>query len=278
LPTIGGNTATNYFYTKDHLGSIREVVANDGHTIEGRYNYGPWGDATYMDYSGGNVGQPDFGYAGYFQSKYVPGLDQAVNRLYEPSMHQWLSRDPTGETGGLNLYGYAGNDPINNIDPSGLVFLAGNSHPNNGPWTGADTAAIFVIPGAVAGALIAAESIPALLYGGAAAAPAAAAAENEVDESGGSCPVIQNLTEAARAAMGKGPLANPGAPLTSQMLAGLQQNAAAAQNALDLAKQGLNVAGNPIDADAAQMVIQNMQNRLDTVQQIIGSGVQAPKN
>ena len=33
----------------------------------------------------------------------------------------WLSRDPIGEEGGLNLYSYVGNSPQNFIDPYGLV-------------------------------------------------------------------------------------------------------------------------------------------------------------
>ena len=32
----------------------------------------------------------------------------------------WLSRDPIAENGGLNLYAYVGNDPINWVDPLGL--------------------------------------------------------------------------------------------------------------------------------------------------------------
>ena len=36
----------------------------------------------------------------------------------------WLSRDPIGEAGGLNLYGYVGNNPINFRDPLGLDAAA----------------------------------------------------------------------------------------------------------------------------------------------------------
>ena len=36
---------------------------------------------------------------------------------------KWLSRDPLGEAGGLNLYGFVGNDPINNADYLGLSTI-----------------------------------------------------------------------------------------------------------------------------------------------------------
>ena len=35
-------------------------------------------------------------------------------------MGKWLNRDPLGEAGGINLYGFVGNDPINWFDPFGL--------------------------------------------------------------------------------------------------------------------------------------------------------------
>ncbi|MFD2257169.1 RHS repeat-associated core domain-containing protein [Luteolibacter algae] len=34
----------------------------------------------------------------------------------------WLSPDPLGEAGGLNLYGYVGGNPINTWDPLGLCW------------------------------------------------------------------------------------------------------------------------------------------------------------
>jgi uncharacterized protein RhaS with RHS repeats len=31
-----------------------------------------------------------------------------------------MTRDPLGEAGGINLYGFVGNDPLNSVDPLGL--------------------------------------------------------------------------------------------------------------------------------------------------------------
>jgi hypothetical protein len=41
-------------------------------------------------------------------------------RDYDGAIQRWLTRDPAGEAGGLNLYEYDDNDPINESDPSGL--------------------------------------------------------------------------------------------------------------------------------------------------------------
>jgi RHS repeat-associated protein len=40
-------------------------------------------------------------------------------RYYDPQLGRFLSEDPIGVVGGLNLYAYAGNDPVNLWDPSG---------------------------------------------------------------------------------------------------------------------------------------------------------------
>jgi hypothetical protein len=42
-------------------------------------------------------------------------------RYYNAETGRWLSRDPIGENGGLNLYGMVGNDPVNFWDFLGLA-------------------------------------------------------------------------------------------------------------------------------------------------------------
>ena len=45
-------------------------------------------------------------------------------RFYIPGVGKWPSRDPIGERGGVNLYGFVGNKPSENFDNLGLAALA----------------------------------------------------------------------------------------------------------------------------------------------------------
>lgn len=125
---IGGTDASHYYYGRDHLGSIREVVDKVGEP-RARYDFDPYGHRTKL---GGTV-DVDFGYTGhYFHAP--SGLNLMLYRAYNASLGRWLSRDPIGERGGLNLYLYVDNDPIDAIDPLGLAKIYGNwCGPN---WTG----------------------------------------------------------------------------------------------------------------------------------------------
>jgi RHS repeat-associated protein len=60
-----------------------------------------------------------------FSSKeYHPlsGLYAYGRRFYDPSFQRWVNLDPLNEAGGVNLYQFAGNDPLNRIDPFGLAW------------------------------------------------------------------------------------------------------------------------------------------------------------
>ena len=61
-------------------------------------------------------------------------------RPYDPDLGRWITRDPIGERGGINLYGYVNNNPINEIDPLGLwayfhpsTWFDGKGY-QPGPW------------------------------------------------------------------------------------------------------------------------------------------------
>ena len=42
-------------------------------------------------------------------------------RFYSPELGRWVSRDPIEERGGLNLYGFVGNDGVNDSDLFGEI-------------------------------------------------------------------------------------------------------------------------------------------------------------
>jgi len=44
--------------------------------------------------------------------------------MYDPSTGRWINRDPAGEEGGWNLYGYCDNNPVNSTDSLGLWTIA----------------------------------------------------------------------------------------------------------------------------------------------------------
>jgi hypothetical protein len=51
------------------------------------------------------------------------GLYDFGARWYDPFLQRWLTEDPLGEAGGLNLYRFAANDPLNQVDPWGQWLL-----------------------------------------------------------------------------------------------------------------------------------------------------------
>jgi RHS repeat-associated protein len=114
---VTGATAGSYYYTRDHLGSIRELTDGGGN-VRARYSYDPVGRKTQLT---GDVAA-DFGFAGMFWSSEA-GLCLTRFRAYDPEIGRWLSRDPlrNAETRqGANLYLYAANNPVNVVDRLGL--------------------------------------------------------------------------------------------------------------------------------------------------------------
>ena len=86
--TIGGG---NYFYTKDHLGSIREMTDSSG-TVQAQYGYAPYGAVSVLYQSL----PADFRYAAMYMHE-RSGLHLTKYRIYNSVLGRWASRDPLGE-------------------------------------------------------------------------------------------------------------------------------------------------------------------------------------
>jgi len=174
-----GTNAGNYYYTRDHLGSIRELTDAIGN-VRVRYSYDPFGRQTKVS---GDL-NADFGFAGMFWS---PEASLALThfRAYDPNLGRWLSRDPLANAErkeGPNLYAYVHNEPIGRSDPSGLMC-------NN---TVECTCLKQPCTCAAAGLSAAANTATA-------AAPAAAAVGVLVEEAGGAEAVEQDVVAAGEA-------------------------------------------------------------------------------
>ena len=86
-------------------------------TVRARYEYDPYGRRTRVE---GSI-DADFGFTGHYV--HAPsGLHLALYRAYDAETGRWLSRDPIGESGGINLYAYVANSPIVSEDRLGLAI------------------------------------------------------------------------------------------------------------------------------------------------------------
>ncbi len=56
--------------------------------------------------------------SGYYYDSET-GFYYCLQRYYDPANGRWLTEDPIGYEGGLNLYGYCGNSPVGSVDASG---------------------------------------------------------------------------------------------------------------------------------------------------------------
>ncbi len=119
---LGGSDAGTYFYSRDHLGSIRELT-DDTTLIRARYDYDSYGTREKLS---GDL-DCDFAFTGHFYHS-PTSLHLALYRAYDSEAGRWLSRDPieriTAQIAellpeGPNLYAYVANNPVNHIDPKG---------------------------------------------------------------------------------------------------------------------------------------------------------------
>ncbi len=109
------NSAEKALYLHhDQAGSTRLLTGSAG-TVEGKCSYGAYGTTSCE----GTATTP-LGYDGQYTSSDT-GLIYLRARVYDPVTAEFLSLDPLKSITGTP-YNYAGDDPVNLADPSGLIF------------------------------------------------------------------------------------------------------------------------------------------------------------
>ncbi len=111
--------SVKYYIGSDHLGSPRTISDENGNVIKA-IEYDSFGNV--IGDSNESLDIP-FGFAGGLQDSDTKLLRFGY-RDYSPETGRWTARDPIGFAGGdTNLYGYVASDPVNWIDPDGLVSV-----------------------------------------------------------------------------------------------------------------------------------------------------------
>jgi RHS repeat-associated protein len=110
-----GTGAGWYYFINDHLGTPQKVTDASG-AVVWEAGYMPFGEARILIADIEN----NLRFPGQYYDKET-GLHYNYHRYYDPETGRYLTPDPIGLEGGLNLYAYVDGNPVNWADPNGLM-------------------------------------------------------------------------------------------------------------------------------------------------------------
>ncbi len=117
MPVSMTKAGSIYYLTYDQVGSLRAVADSAGNVIK-RIDYDSFGNIITDTNTAFTI---PFGFAGGLHDRDT-GLVRFGFRDYDPDIGRWTAKDPIGFDGGdTDLYGYVLNDPVNAVDPFGLL-------------------------------------------------------------------------------------------------------------------------------------------------------------
>lgn len=108
-----------YLPAYDGNGNVLALLNATTGAVTNRYEYSPFGELLRDEKVATDAPANPFRWS----TKYTDDETDLVYygmRYYAPSQGRFFGRDPSGENGGLNLYGLCGNDPVNGVDLLGM--------------------------------------------------------------------------------------------------------------------------------------------------------------
>jgi len=154
-------TYTPAFYHADGNGNVTYLLKLD-QTAGASYQFDPYGR---LLASSGTLAAAN---TYRFSSKEVmlaSGFYSFGYRFYDPATQRWLNRDPIQENGGLNLYGYVCNNPVELWDPTGRTAVGAAIGRAIGVGLGAWTGGIIGGAGGAAGGTLVAPGVGTIVGG-----------------------------------------------------------------------------------------------------------------
>jgi RHS repeat-associated protein len=132
--TVHGASVTNTYYAlKDQQNSVMAMVDASGNVVES-YVYDAYGRTKIFDSNGSELTRSAVGNRYMWQGREfdaTTGLYFFRARWYSPETGRWISKDPIGISGGLNIYAFCANNPVNFIDPVGCCGNASGNFREN---------------------------------------------------------------------------------------------------------------------------------------------------
>ncbi len=142
-------TSQSYLPTYDGNGNLASVIKLSTGAMAVSYEYGPFGEVLRRGAASStisldtSIADNPFAFSTKF-TDWETGFVYYGARYYSPSLGRFLNRDPIEEAGGLNLYGFAGNDGINHWDVIGYSWLS-KQLKSIGNWINKNKQAIITV-------------------------------------------------------------------------------------------------------------------------------------